>query len=83
MAKRERLPQTSDLTPEQADAIVAYAAENGPHWKDKLRGDWSRAAAKVWRASPYDYRAELQQVRNRFGVHWLNRMKLTEVKRSR
>lgn len=57
----------SDLTPEQQDALLAYARENGAKWKSKLYADWLRAAARI----DGKHSAELQQIRNSFGPEWL------------
>lgn len=63
---------SSEPTPEQLHAIVAYAKENGRNWKANLRADWMRAAARI------DGRPSglLQQVRNQFGPSWLNTFQL-------
>lgn len=62
-----------DLTPEQADAIRAYAAQHGRRWKDKLLNDWMRAGSRTYQGE-WCY---LQQVRNQHGPSWLRAMTLT------
>src|SRR5690349_4719146 len=61
-----------DLTPEQAAAIRAYAAQHGRTWKDQLLSDWMRAGSRTYRGE-WCY---LQQVRNQKGPSWLRSMTL-------
>jgi hypothetical protein len=60
---------TKQLTPEQLDALVKYAAENGRAWKAALRHDWETGRSL----------GELQQIRNAFGPSWLVRFRLPEA----
>lgn len=76
--KRRSLPA---LSPQQRAALIAYADEKGSTWKRQLAADWMRAAARVH--GPYDFRAELQQVRNQYGPAWLNKITLSELKEGR
>jgi hypothetical protein len=39
-AIREAMP-LPDLTKEQRDELVAFAASNGPHWRQRLSNEWS------------------------------------------
>lgn len=50
-----------NLTPDQLNALRAFAAEHGRNWKSKLLAGWLRAA----------YPGPLQQVRNSHGPTWL------------
>lgn len=60
-------------TPEQLEALRAYALEKGRNWKRKLRADWLHAAAQIGGVhSPL-----LQQIRNDFGPEWLNAFQFT------
>jgi|SRR5690349_5339753 len=61
-----------DLTPEQAAAIRAYAAQHGRTWKDQLLSDWMRAGSRTYRGE-WCY---LQQIRNQKGPSWLRSMTL-------
>lgn len=54
-------PAPKALTPEQLEALTAYAAEHGRTWKDSLRTDWYYARRP----------GALQQIRNEFGPTWL------------
>jgi hypothetical protein len=63
------------LTPDQATAVRAYAAQHGPTWKAKLADDWMRAGSRTYRGE-WCY---LQQVRNQHGPKWLKAVKLDEV----
>ncbi len=60
------------LTPEQLDAVKAYARDYGTTWKDSLRSDWMRSGSK-W-IGPYHL---LQQIRNQHGPRWLVDFKLS------
>lgn len=62
------------LTPEQADAIRAYAAQHGKRWKDCLLSDWMRAGSSTYRGS-WCY---LQQIRNQHGPAWLRAVQLDD-----
>lgn len=61
-------------TPEQVEALKAYAAYHGRNWKSQLHADWMKAGS-AW-DGPYYL---LQQVRNSFGPTWLNNMSLTKL----
>lgn len=62
----------NDLTPDQREALIAYAKEKGRMWKSRLREDWFRADARIrGESSP-----ELQQIRNQRGPRWLNSVRL-------
>ena len=55
-------PSLSDLTPAQAEALLAFAKAHGTGWKDTLLTGWLRAA----------YPGPLQQIRNTYGPVWLD-----------
>ena len=55
-----------NLTPEQLDAVKAYAEDHGIGWKESLRSDWMNSGSK-W-SGPYHL---LQQIRNQHGPRWL------------
>ncbi|MDX0267670.1 hypothetical protein GOC13_07485 [Sinorhizobium meliloti] len=54
------------LTPEQLEAIRAYAKQHGRKWKDQLNNDWMYARTI----------GTLQQLRNTHGPSWLVDFKL-------
>jgi hypothetical protein len=60
-----------DLTPEQREALLAYAKRNGRHWKVELALAW---------ASGRDEREPeaslLRQIRNSHGPSWLHAITL-------
>jgi hypothetical protein len=64
-----------DLTPEQREALLAYAKRNGRHWKVELNCAW---------ASGRDERepegALLRQVRNQRGPSWLHAITVKELR---
>lgn len=70
--------QTKSLTPEQREALLQYAEENGHAWKQKLNLDWMHSAARV-RGEHSGY---LQQVRNQLGPEWLSRVTLEQIRAS-
>jgi hypothetical protein len=55
-----------DLSTEQRDAILAYAARHGRTWKAKLNDDW-----QTGRDCGFSYGYGLRSVRNQFGPKWL------------
>jgi hypothetical protein len=58
-------------TPEQWEALKAFAAEHGRTWKAQLRDAWMTGQYPcVTRQADQD--GLLQQVRNTFGPRWLN-----------
>ena len=58
--------KTLEITPEQLDAVKAYAHDHGISWKEELRYDWMRSGSH-W-SGPYHL---LQQIRNLHGPRWL------------
>ena len=54
------------LTPEQDQALRAFAAEHGRTWKQELRDAWMRGSDT----------GALRQIRNTFGPSWLATFKL-------
>jgi len=60
------------LTPEQLDAVKAYAHDHGTGWKESLTVDWMRGGS-TW-TGPYHL---LQQVRNQHGPRWLADFRLS------
>ena len=52
-----------DLTPEELQALQAYAAEHGRYWKQALRDDWYGNSGRDT--------GVLRQIRNTFGPSWL------------
>lgn len=57
------------LTPEQHDALLAFAAEHGPRWKAALRSMWVTG-----RDSSQPNGAYLRQVRNSIGPRGLEKL---------
>lgn len=55
-----------ELSTEQRDAILAYAAQHGRTWKSKLAEDW-----QTGRDCGPVYGYALRNVRNQFGPKWL------------
>lgn len=49
------------LTPEQREAIEAFAEQNGVNWRETLGDGWRNAA----------FPGALQEIRNHFGPTWL------------
>lgn len=60
------------LTPEQLDAVKAYADDHGTRWKESLLSDWM-CSGSLW-SGPYHL---LQQVRNQHGTRWLADFRLS------
>ena len=60
--KRPMKKTAADITPEQLDALRAYAEWAGDGWQLKLRLDWLRGGSR-WDGEW----APLQQLRNRIG----------------
>lgn len=71
-------PAPITLTDEQRAAILAYAAENGAAWKDRLRADWLRASARV----NGEHSAALQQLRNTASPSWLASVTLADLEKN-
>jgi len=72
---RRQKPSYPVLTAAQREALLTYAREHGPAWKDDLLNDWRSERARVGgRHSP-----ELQQVRNNFGPGWLSLVSLADI----
>lgn len=61
---KSKRPSLADLTPEQRDALIAFAQEHGRNWKAALISGWLRAA----------FPGYLQQIRNSFGPEWLTKL---------
>ena len=61
------------LTPEQLEAVTAYAAWAGVDWHSQLVIDWQRGGSR-WSG---DYHI-LQKLRNTHGIKWLRRFNLPE-----
>lgn len=63
----------SDLTPEQREALAAFAREHGPTWRQRLADGWLVAA----------FPGPLQQIRNQRGPTWLRALPSSEIEDSR
>jgi hypothetical protein len=61
-----------DLTPEELQALQAYAAKHGRNWKQALRDDWFGTSGRD--------AGELRVIRNTFGPSWLITFKLPEAR---
>ena len=61
--------KTKELTPDQRQALIDFAAKHGVRWKSELSALWMRAAA-----APL-----LQQVRNQFGPAWLRAVTVKQI----
>lgn len=59
-----------ELTPEELQAVVSFAAYAGRTWKQQLRDAWMSASMPGY----------LHALRNSHGPAWLKRFKLPEVK---
>lgn len=64
MKKPKQMPNRDQL-----EALIAFAMNNGPRWKDELMKGWLYAK----------YPGELQQVRNQFGPSWLSKTSLAAM----
>ena len=64
-----------ELTPDELEAVKAFAAEFGRTWKERLAMDyWYSARPYVDRAG-FEY-PELHRLRNQLGPSWLKGFKL-------
>ena len=59
----------SGPSPEQLQALIAYAAANGRGWKTKLQADWAKCRGS----------AALIQLRNQCGPKWLTSFRLPKA----
>jgi hypothetical protein len=59
-------PTLYDLSPEERDALLAFAAQHGRYWKKALLDGWLVAR----------YPGPLQRIRNSFGPVWLDQLRL-------
>lgn len=59
----------TELNTEQTAALAAFAAKNGPKWKDKLADAWATGRDT---AEPDGH--ALRQIRNRFGPSFLAKL---------
>jgi|GEM_PF-1554838 len=65
-----------ELSDEQQEAILIYAAEKGDNWKEQLSSSWEKGTYN-WNHS--DKSHLLQEVRNQFGPSWLADVCIPEV----
>lgn len=65
LAASQQTASINDLDPAQRVALIAFRAQHGRNWKQKLLDGWLRAA----------YPGHLQAIRNQFGPEWLAEVK--------
>ncbi|WP_029308511.1 hypothetical protein [Cupriavidus metallidurans] len=65
VAASQQTASINDLDPAQRVALIAFRAQHGRNWKQKLLDGWLRAA----------YPGHLQAIRNQFGPEWLAEVK--------
>jgi hypothetical protein len=63
-------PSLNDLTPEQAEALKAFASSNGRTWKMKLSDMWANG-----QDANQTNGGLLRQIRNQQGPSWLYKLK--------
>jgi hypothetical protein len=73
---RLEVAMTKQISKEQLDALVMFAAEYGVRWKSSLRHAWETGDYEGFEHSGW-----LQTVRNEFGPSWLVRFNLKDALR--
>jgi hypothetical protein len=65
-AKTHKLQEFRQLTPDELDAVAAFAERHGRSWKHELTVQWLRGAT----------RGDLHRLRNELGPEWLEQFEL-------